>query len=261
MQASSLLADNFAVLNKEFDKILVLTITRAVDRRAHIEQALQGLDFEFFYGVEKQNLHMDQLLKNEDISYRYEQTFSRQPKEFHEGTVACAWSHRNMYEYILKNGWKKVLILEDDIDVSDFWKTNSLKPIFTTEVEDVDLWALGHMLLKHTSNSAHIKRYYYSLMHALRISRWNRRSMHYIAHQYAQPLNEFWVTPGQFFGTHAYAINQKAAEVLIQYQTPIGFTADWLLNYALLQTSKIKGVILKEPFFIQDRVKLPSILN
>jgi glycosyl transferase family 25 len=42
-------------LQSYFDKIFVITIERATDRQSEVINQLEGLPFEFFYGVDKKN--------------------------------------------------------------------------------------------------------------------------------------------------------------------------------------------------------------
>jgi hypothetical protein len=46
--------DRFRLLNEYYDKIYVLSLPRLTQRIEHIKRTLSGLNFEFFFGVDKQ---------------------------------------------------------------------------------------------------------------------------------------------------------------------------------------------------------------
>ncbi len=248
-----------AVLNKVFDKVLVLTIARAEARRASIEQSFQGLQFEFFYGVDKQTLSVKSLLESGDVTYYHEQSFSRSPKEFHEGNVACSWSHRNMYQYIQANGWRRTLILEDDAVPAKWLYEQPIDNFFGEWLQPYNVWALGHLSSKPLTPNNSAKQALYTLWHLLRIGRWHKRSLYYIRHLYTKPMHPYWLEAGEYFGTHAYAVDQHAARTLEQLQKPIGFTADYLLNFALLQKGLLKGVLAATPLIRQANEVFDSV--
>ena len=54
----------FQFLNQYFDKIFVVTIARATERQQQIKERLQGLNFEFFYGIDKQEHSMEAFTLN-----------------------------------------------------------------------------------------------------------------------------------------------------------------------------------------------------
>ena len=45
-----------SVLHQYFDKVLVLTVPRFKDRQEKVKERLKGIDFEFFYGTDKNDL-------------------------------------------------------------------------------------------------------------------------------------------------------------------------------------------------------------
>lgn len=250
---------NIALLNHVFDKVLVLTIPRAESRRANIIQSFEGLNFEFFYGVDKNTLSVESLLASGEVTYYYEQSFSRSPKEFHEGNVACSWSHRNMYHYIQENGWRRTLLLEDDAIPAQWLYEFPADALFGDWLFPYNVWALGHLKSKPCTTASMIKQQLYTLWHYLNVGRWQKRSLHYIRHMYTKPVNEHWLEAGEYFGTHAYAIDQYAARTFSQLQSPIGFTADYLVNYALLQEGSLKGVLATRPLIRQANELFQSV--
>ena len=53
----------FQPLNGYFDKILVLTLPRLTERKEYFNKTFEGLNFEFFYGVDKQQTSLEELKK------------------------------------------------------------------------------------------------------------------------------------------------------------------------------------------------------
>ena len=45
-----------SVLQQYFDKVLVLTVPRFKERQEKVNERLKGIDFEFFYGTDKNDL-------------------------------------------------------------------------------------------------------------------------------------------------------------------------------------------------------------
>jgi hypothetical protein len=56
----------FEPLNQYFDKIYVLTLERAIDRQEEIKLSLQGLNYNFFFGVDKKELDIATLEADDD---------------------------------------------------------------------------------------------------------------------------------------------------------------------------------------------------
>ena len=80
----------FQFLNQYFDRIFVVTIARASERQQQIKERLQGLNFEFFYGIDKQEHSMEDLKKQGLYSEKKAKQFHRYDKEMTHGEVACA---------------------------------------------------------------------------------------------------------------------------------------------------------------------------
>ena len=91
-------------LQSYFDKIFVITIKRANDRQADVTKQLEGLPFDFFYGVDKQTLHWDRIIEEKVYDDVKARQLNRYGKGMIVGHIACALSHRKLYEHILENG-------------------------------------------------------------------------------------------------------------------------------------------------------------
>ncbi|MBA2745626.1 MAG: hypothetical protein H0U44_05315, partial [Flavisolibacter sp.] len=53
----------FSLINAFFDAAYVISLPRAKERHAHIAQELEGLSYELFFGVDKQDLDIEALKK------------------------------------------------------------------------------------------------------------------------------------------------------------------------------------------------------
>lgn len=87
-------------LNKVFDKVFVLTVPSFEERINNMKQRLEGVDYEFFYGVYGGDLDV--------IPYR--EVGSRLTR----GQLSCVLSHHMIYKKIVEDNIENALILEDD---------------------------------------------------------------------------------------------------------------------------------------------------
>lgn len=103
-----------AFLEKYFDHIFVITLERAVDRQIKVRERLKGLQFEFFYGVDKHGLSWEKVNEEGIYDDKKARQLNRYSKGMVLGHIACALSHRNLYQHIVEKGYQRVLIFEDD---------------------------------------------------------------------------------------------------------------------------------------------------
>ena len=97
----------FPYLNDYFDKILVLTLPRLTDRIDDIKKNLAGLNYDFFYGLDKATTSLDDLKRQGLYSIsRYQQMY-KNPTDMPLGMLCCAIGHLKIYETIIQHGYKK----------------------------------------------------------------------------------------------------------------------------------------------------------
>ena len=118
-------------MNEYFDKIYVLSLKRNTDRRELITRRLNtvGIEFEFFDACDGQVInHIWKKLDNQRFTTK--------------NYVACSISHLSIYNDALSRGFKRILILEDDVKPhSDI---QNLFNAFKKQIpEDYDLLHLG----------------------------------------------------------------------------------------------------------------------
>ncbi|MEK7224904.1 MAG: glycosyltransferase family 25 protein, partial [Bacteroidota bacterium] len=132
------------LLQQYFDKVLVLTVPRFKDRQEKVKHRLSGISFEFFYGVDKNDLTDEYIRSN----YHYDKKNSLAVRQYYPplntGEIACALSHRNIYQAMIDNNWQHVLVFEDDV-VPDEKNLSLLSATLDELPADWDLFYLGYL--------------------------------------------------------------------------------------------------------------------
>ena len=160
----------FEPLNNYFDKIYVITLKRATDRHLHIQQELDGLKYSIFYGADKMDLDLEELaLQNEyDPERAVKQNIMH--KRMTAGEVGCSLSHKKIYEDVINQQYKKVLILEDDV-VIDRQNIMLFDSISSELPDNWQLWYLGHPKNVRPPANAFAKKLFYHFCYSLGIKR------------------------------------------------------------------------------------------
>ena len=91
------MAHKLSVLNQLFDKIYVITLHRATSRQQTIKHILDGVDYDFFYGVDKLNLNFEQVQQDGTYDNKKAIQFHRNSKPMYLGQVACSLSLTENY--------------------------------------------------------------------------------------------------------------------------------------------------------------------
>jgi glycosyl transferase family 25 len=179
---------DLSILNECFDKIYVITLENS-ERENRVSKVLSGVDFEFFYGVNGEFLNVNEFRKNGSNLLR--------------GQLGCALSHIKVYEKIVESNFNKVLVLEDDISISE--NILQLKFYMDQLPEDWGLFYLGHdgpvVTNTYSNNLCEINRSNPLILHC----------------------------------THALAIKPWFAKEMIDMNKNVVHTADGLLTQAVIQ--------------------------
>ncbi len=230
----------FNILNSYFEKIYVITLRRAADRHKHLKNELKGLDYTLFYGQDKDEFDVKDLerknIYNEDLARKYH----RYGKPMPPGMIGCSWSHKLIYEDVIKHNYQKVLILEDDIEI-DRKAVTSFQDALKNLPDDWELFYLGYEKNEEVTPSLQIKKAFYHIQHFLGMMKYNHKM---ISNLYPKKITQNILTSGYHDHTHAYAITNSAAKKLNELQTPIKFFPDNLLAYAATNEI-IKSYIIK----------------
>ena len=237
----------FSDLNQYFDHIYVLTLKGYEQRQASIAENLDGLNWTFFWGVDKRELPVDIL---QDPKY-YDDVKHRATKRTSRGMtlaeVACAMSHLAIYQDMLDKGYERVLIFEDDV-LPCLEELQNFLPVMAELPDDWDCVMLGYYDEKRPSLANKLQHTVYRLFRLLHIANWQHVSDDMMDMMLLKPHSPSFYTMGKAMGAHAYAISQRAARAYIDYQTPVIMQADrvFLFNQVL---NKLKAYMLKRPMF------------
>ncbi|MBL0130913.1 MAG: glycosyltransferase family 25 protein [Chitinophagaceae bacterium] len=234
-------------LHQYFDKVFVLTVPRFKERQQKVQERLAGILFEFFYGVDKNDLDAEFIARN----YKYDKKNSlaiRQVfKELNTGEIACALSHRTIYQAMVDNGWKRVLIFEDDV-VPDFVNLPQLFQILKELPDNWELFYLGYLKNEKRTPGRQLKQFWYTLMGQSGLS---RMPLQMIKNRLPRKFSSLLLKAGFHDCTHAYAVSLEGAKKLLQAQTPVTYRADNLLSALVLQ-QKLHAFISKDFLFNQE---------
>jgi len=219
------------LFHQYFDKVLVLTVPRFKERQEKVMQRLDGISFDFFYGVDKNDLTEEYVRNN----YHYDKKNSLAVRQYYpplnNGEIACALSHRNIYQAMIDNNWKHVLIFEDDVVPDD--KNISLLPATLKELPaDWELFYLGYLKNENLSFGRRLKQLWYKTM---AIFSFSNMPIRMLKNRLPRHFSPYLFKAGFHDCTHAYAISLSAAKKLVKEQTPVIQRADNLLSALVLK--------------------------
>ena len=233
------------LLESRFDKVLVVSVPRFTDRHKTVAEKLNGLHFDFFWGADKMHLDGEMLSRNyNEIKAR---KLQRQGKALNFGEIACALSHRMVYDAMIENNWEKVLILEDDV-LPVYDKLDQLTAAMDELPADWELVYLGY--LKHEVVTAALKRkqFFYRIISSIGLMKWTYKM---VSNLLPKPFSAHLRKAGFHDCTHAYAITLEAAKKLRAAQSPVVYRADDLLS-ATIMKGKLKAFVTDPKFFDQE---------
>lgn len=251
-------SDCYTALNQYFDQIYVLTLPQCVDRQKNVEQALAGLNWQFFWGTDKKQLNLD----SQDGYHLYDDELHRMTKRTHRsmnsGEVACALSHKRIYQDVLDNGYQRVLIMEDDV-LPELDKLKNFSKVVNQLPDDWELLMLGYYGEKRPSLKSSIQQHLYKLFHLLHLFNWHKVSKQWIDDIQLQEYSDELYSIGKVLGAHAYAISHSSAEKFIRYQTPVRIQADRIFNYYKAQHGLKAFAVRDTMFTLSELSKISSI--
>lgn len=241
----------FEILNNHYDHIYVLTLKRAVERQLQISESLKGIDFSFFYGMDKQEFEIADLEKKRIYNPQLAMQRHRYHKPMSGGQIGCSWSHRNIYADMLEKGYNRVLIFEDDC-LPNPHAIHLVPEVLAQLPADWELLYWGYGKQEYASFRTWLKQKWYHIQHRLGGLKWSHTM---INHLYPRKISPNISRAGFHDYTYAYAITRPGAEKLMQMQTPIQFVADNLLAWACTG-GLVQGYIATPKIFLHD--DLPS---
>ena len=247
---------DFTLLNSFFDHVYVISLERHTERQEKMKEVLDGLDYSFFRGIDKKNLTIDLLVEKGIYDEEKAKLLHRYDKPMNTGQIGCAWTHRLVYEDIVLNNYKKVLILEDNVIINNAGLP-MLNDMMQQLPDDWELWYLDyHKNLRRDLGTFFVQIY----MHLRRAVGKLKLTHLTINNFYARKYSENLFQAGYHELTTAYAITASGAKKLIELQTPVTFCSDNLLAHAC-SNRLINGyvslpkVFLKETFLLDKKIK------
>ncbi len=237
----------FQSINCFFDHIYILTIDRAKERHKRLAEDLAGLNYSLFFGIDKNAINLDELSEKNIYNEKRAIEYQRYSRSMRQGEVACSMGHRAICEEMLKKGFQKILILEDDVICSEEGLQN-----FTEMINElpVDWDVLYFDYNKNTTNTILniVKRKIYHLQKLIGHLKWSHQTIDNLnAKKYSLHLKK----SGYHDYASAYGITNNAARKLVSLNTPICFPADHVLPYAITN-NLLKGFITIPKVFIQQ---------
>ena len=240
-------AATISFLQLYFDKIFVVSLPRFTGRHQQVKQRLQGLNFDFFWGADKLQMDDEEVRSNGTYDEQRAKKLQRQGKALNLGEVACSLSHRNVYEWMIKNNWKKILILEDDV-LPLYNNLNLLPGVLNELPADWELVYLGYLKHENINTNLKVKQFFYKILSRLGLMKW---SYTMIKNLLPRPFSSHLKKAGFHDCTHAYAISLEAAKKLASEQTPVVYRADDLLSATILK-GELNAFMTDPKFFDQE---------
>lgn len=236
----------FQSLNEYYDKIFILTLPRLKDRIDYINKTFEGLDFEFFYGVDKLDNSLEDLTEKGIYSSELYRQFYKHPADISLGMLCCALGHVQIYRKIIEEGYGRTLILEDDaIPVKE--ALIQFPEIIKEIPADTELLYLGYEKNEGIGVKTKLKNFFYQLFPSNSQLKLNRQIF---ANYYPKLVSTHIAKAGFHDCTHAYGITNEGARKLLAAQQPVRFHPDNLLSY-LNCTGKLNGYITRPKMFKQ----------
>lgn len=240
------MSEVFQYLNNYYDRIFVLSLPRLEKRIEHINRALKGLDFDFFWGIDKNETSLELLKEQSLYSTTQYHKFYKKPEDMTLGMICCSLGHLNIYEHIVENNFQRTLILEDDV-IPDIKNLEQFPAIIKELPDDWDLFYLGYEKNEQHGKIEKIKKKIYQLINNHAQLKLTREMYEYF---YPVPLTAHIAKAGFHDCTHAYSITLQGAQKLARNNRPVSFMADNLLSF-MVSTGKIRGYISKPKLFHQ----------
>lgn len=236
-------------LNSYYDNIYVLSVESAKQRRELFSKRFEGLDYTFFFGADKNKFTIEELEKEGLYSEKLARSHHRYEKSMRAGEIACAWSHKMIYDDIIKQNFKRALVFEDDA-MPDPAMVKKIPTILSEIPPDCELLMWGWDKNDKKGIGSVFKQSWYHAMHAMSLLKWNHTV---IRNLYARNFSKHLKQAGFHDYTYAYAISKSGAEKLLTRQTPIQYIADNLLGFASAEKI-INAYITYPPVFLHDNL-------
>lgn len=240
----------FESLNGWADRIFVVSLRRAVDRRARVVERLAGLRFEFLDAVDKQDLDRDRLVREGAYDESRTRRAYRHRHDMTLGAIGCALSHRKLYEEMVAEGWDRMVVLEDDV-VPRVPEVGGVAEALRELPPTWELCYLGYWQNEVVTAKARVKQLSYVALAPLGLSRWRpAETLRLLPRPWSAHLRR----AGRHMCTHAYAVSREGARKLAAAQTPVSIAADQLLTMMILG-GKLEAYVAVPALFDQESME------
>lgn len=114
--------------------VFIINLEQSLDRREAMNASLSslGLEYSFFKAIDGKKLQDSYVSETYDSA----STNKNLQRDLSISEIACALSHRALYQYIIDNNIEKACIMEDDILIDD-QLTNILSNLDSTDIENM----------------------------------------------------------------------------------------------------------------------------
>lgn len=238
------------------DKIYVLTIERHESRRFLIDNYLQGLEYEYYYGFDAPQYFSGlKYVSQIPQSFFLENAIDREYViRWNIGQLGAYLSIREMIKKAFSNGYQRVLFFEDDI-----------VPLEITFTKTINL------ALKEIDSSWHILQLgfeYNGRLYKLCYNRFGRiffnlvnfvKRMIHLKYIQKVPRRKSGRIDfaGNALGGHAFILSREGMELLINKMTPLSMGGDVLIN-DLISKSEINAFSIYPILFKQRDKNISS---
>jgi len=236
-------------LNDYYDNIYVLSVRSAGHRRKQFEERFKGLKYSFFFGADKNDFTSKELVENNIYNEELASKHHRYNKLMMPGEIACAWSHRMIYEDMLEKNYSRILIFEDDALPNPALIPQV--PVILAEIPgDCEVLMWGWSRNGESGIGSFLKQTSYQIQHKLGLLKWTPTM---IRNLFAKPFSSKLKKAGFHDYTFAYGLTKNGAQKLVQMQTPIQYIADNLVAYAITQRI-VSGYIVYPAVMLHDNL-------
>ena len=251
-------------LSNHYDKVYVINIERTRKLRLEkVKQNLKGLPFEFFEGVDGSLLSDEELNQIADLEesrerlntfymHRYGHPSTRTLKK---SEIGVSYSHIKIYREMVANGWRKVLIFEDDARI-DFSKTHLIPEILREIPADCELFFWGYRWYDCETTLRRFFRLYITTPFEKSKAFLSRTSYENLIERYPKPYKKHVWHAGLHAGTHGYAITLQGAKKMLSGNFPVVMTSDRAVSY-LQERGELKCYVAV-PLIVRDDQTVPS---
>jgi glycosyl transferase, family 25 len=246
-RGASSTAAAFEFLNGWAERIFVISLERATERRANLRERLAGLRYELSPAVDKLTLDRERLVREGVFDESRTPTAFRHRAEMPLGQIGCALSHRAVYEEMVRSGCERAVVFEDDVVPLE--RALGLLPAALRQLPaGWELCYLGYTLCEEPRLRDRVKQLAYVLLSPLPLVRWRPgEALRLLPRPFSANLRR----AGRHMCAHAYAVTLEAARKLIAAQTPIAFHADQLLPFLILR-GRLEAYVTTPIFFDQE---------